>query len=122
LAACNEDRQPGGEMDKATTLEDYATMDRTTFVQAVEAQLATINRDLTEVQQRIAEAGSTAKQEVKAAVESLPEKRDAVQQKLTAIKDSVATASEDVRKDLVESCRQLKDALKKALADLGVAG
>lgn len=97
-------------------------MDRTTFVQAVEAQLAAINRDLAEVQQRVAEAGSTAKQDVKAAVESLPEKRDVVQQKLTAIKDSVATASEDVRKDLVESCRKLKDALKKALEDLGAAG
>jgi hypothetical protein len=34
----------------------------------------------------------------------------------------VASASEDVRKDLVDACRSLEGALKKALKELGAAG
>ena len=122
LAACTEEPQPNrsanpANPERATSrmLEDYTMMDRTTFVQAVEEQLAVINRDLTLLEERVAEAGPTAQPDVKEAVETLPEKRDAFQKKFTNFKDSVADASYEVRKEIVDSCRNLKEALRRAL-------
>jgi hypothetical protein len=88
-------------------------MDRTTFVRAVEAQLANINRDLAELRNRAARAGST----VMTAVAGLPEQRDRLAQQLANLKDSLAEASEGVRRDLVESCRELRRAIDRLLEE-----
>jgi hypothetical protein len=90
-------------------------MGTSTFVRAVEAQLATINRDLAELKDRVSRAGSSARQKAIAALDSLPEKRDELARKLTDIKGSLAEATEGVSRELVEACRTLRKAIDRAL-------
>jgi hypothetical protein len=119
LVACTEEPNPsrgeGEHQVTSPTLEESANLNRATFLQVVDEQLAAIDRDLAELEARVSRAGSAVQEEIQEAVQRLPEQRDALQQKLMDIKASAASASEDVRDDIVQSCQRLKDALKNAL-------
>lgn len=116
VAACSRasDKRQAGTADPST-FAAYAAMDRMEFIQAIERELEAIDKQFTALEQKLAAAGATATAASRSEVASLGDRRAEIEQKLAGLKTSLDKGPEELRRAIVDSCRQVRDALTKLL-------
>lgn len=89
-----------------------------TFVRAVEKRLATIERKTSTLRKHAIRVGSSVQSDVEHVLAELPELRISVQRKLERIKNSTVDAGRETRRDILSTCRRLRDDLEQAMHSL----
>ncbi|MCB9891464.1 MAG: hypothetical protein H6833_07445 [Planctomycetes bacterium] len=89
-----------------------------TFVRAVEKRLDSIERKTSTLRKHAIRVGSSVQSDVEHVLAELPEMRLSVRRKLERIRESAEDAGRETRREILSTCRRLRDDLEHAMHSL----
>lgn len=104
-------------LDAAGTLQDYAVDKKDQAVNEASRLMLELDQRIDKLQAEIDKATGSAKQQMKASVESLKQKREALQARVNDMTDSSSEAWGHAKQGFIDAFDDLQSAYEKAKAE-----
>jgi hypothetical protein len=122
VAGCNKEETTSQQLDNAQVkaeraaqdMKDYTYAQKGAFVEAMQAQLAALNRDLDQLSAKIEKSNDTVTIEAKPKLQALRDQAYKLNQQLEQAKNATESTWEDVKAGSNKAYNQLKDSLQQA--------
>ena len=120
-AGCAKESTTSEELDKAQAkseqaareMKDYTYAQKSAFVETMQAQLASLNRDLDELSAKIERSSDTAKAEAKPKLQALRDQAEKLNQQLDKARNASESTWDDVKAGSKKAYAELKDTFQQ---------
>ena len=100
--------------EAAQAIKDYTFAERTAFVEAMQGQMAEINRDLDALMVRVEKSSDAAKAEAKPKLQAIRDQASKLNQKLDEAKNATESTWDDVKAGFKKGYGEMKDGFQAA--------
>jgi cytochrome c556 len=119
---CDKDATTSQQIDKvqaetkqaAQDMKDYTYAQKSAFVEAMQVQLAALNRDLDQLSAKIEKSSDASKVEAKPKLQALRDQADKLNQQLDKAKNATESTWDDVKAGSKKAYAELKDSFQQA--------
>lgn len=118
---CAKESTTSQELDKAQAkteqaareMKDYTYAQKSAFVETMQTQLASLNRDLDELSAKIDRSSDTAKAEAKPKLQALRDQAEKLNQQLDKARNASESTWDDVKAGSKKAYAELKDTFQQ---------
>jgi cytochrome c556 len=119
---CDKEATTSQQLDKVQTetkaaaqdMKDYTYAQKSAFVEAMQVQLAALNRDLDQLSAKVEKSSDAAKTEAKPKLQALRDQADKLNQQLDKAKNATESTWDVVKADSKKAYNELKDGFQQA--------
>ena len=119
---CDREPSTSQQLDKvqaetksaAQDMKDYTYAQKSTFVESMQAQLATLNRDLDQLSAKVEKSTAAGKAEAKPKLQALRDQADKLNQQLDKAKSATESSWDDVKAGSKKAYNELADGFQQA--------